>query len=69
MGEMHPGDLQPSDEFSAAEVRLGVLLEEIAADVGSDDWSPAPADVDELRDGLEAVWTRWRAALGRTETH
>jgi hypothetical protein len=49
----------------AAAVRLQTLLDEIAADVEDEAWSPAAADLDDLRDRLAADWRTWRGALGR----
>ena len=48
-----------------AEQQLRALLDGILADVDDDAWSPAAADLDELRERLESAWRSWRGALGR----
>jgi hypothetical protein len=48
-----------------AEQRLRGLVDEMLADVAEDAWSPAAADLDDLREQLEYVWQRWRKSLGR----
>jgi hypothetical protein len=49
----------------AATVRLRALLDEIAADVEDEAWSPAAADVDELHERVAEAWRAWRGSLGR----
>jgi hypothetical protein len=48
-----------------AEQRLRALLDEVLRDVGDDAWSPAAADLDDLRERLESAWRDWRRPLGR----
>jgi hypothetical protein len=48
-----------------AEQRLRGLVDEMLADLEDDAWSPAAADLDDLREQLESVWQRWRRSLGR----
>lgn len=49
----------------AAAVRVQALLDEIAADVEDEAWSPAAADLDDLHDRIADAWRAWRGALGR----
>ena len=44
---------------------MRALLDGMLADVNRDAWSPAAADLDDLRERLETVWRSWRGALGR----
>jgi hypothetical protein len=60
-----PGAVAQAAESVAAAVRLQALLDEIAADVEDPAWSPAAADLDDLRDRLAGAWRTWRGALGR----
>jgi hypothetical protein len=48
-----------------AMMRVDALLRGISADVTDGAWSPAPADLDELRDRVETEWRSWREGLGR----
>lgn len=50
-----------------AAARLHALVERMLADVGADDWTPAPADLDDLRDRLDHEWRVWRRQLGRIQ--
>ena len=50
--------------FEAGE-RLSRLLDEVRADADDDEWSPAAADIDELRDRLESAWRTWQQSLRR----
>lgn len=47
--------------------RLRTLAERILDDVRADDWTPAPADLDDLRERVEHEWRVWRRALGRVQ--
>jgi hypothetical protein len=51
--------------FAAGE-RLKGLLDDVRADIDDDAWSPAAADLDELRDGLDSAWQDWQQGLGRS---
>ena len=48
-----------------AEQQLRALLDEVLRDVEDDEWSPAAADLDDLRERLESAWHGWRRPLGR----
>ena len=48
-----------------ATTRLHSLAQRIIDDVDDEAWSPAPADLDDLYDGLETVWRSWRQRLDR----
>src|SRR3954470_11851993 len=48
-----------------AEQRLRALLDQVMRDVDDDEWSPAAADLDDLRERLESAWRGWRRPLGR----
>jgi hypothetical protein len=50
-----------------ATARLQALTQRILADVGSDAWSPAPADLVDLHERLDSEWRSWRHALGRRQ--
>jgi hypothetical protein len=50
-----------------ATARLQALTQRILADVGSDAWSPAPADLVDLHERLDSEWRSWRRALGRRQ--
>jgi leucyl aminopeptidase (aminopeptidase T) len=50
----------------AASERLRTLTQEILADVDDERWSPAAAELDELRDRLERAWRGWRRELRET---
>ena len=51
-----------------ATTRLHDLTKRVLDDVDDEAWSPAPADLDDLRDRLETVWRSWRQGLGRERT-
>jgi hypothetical protein len=48
-----------------AEQRLRALLDQMMRDVDDDEWSPAAADLDDLRERLESAWRGWQRPLGR----
>jgi hypothetical protein len=48
-----------------AGARVQAVVREILEDLDDEEWSPAPADLDELKDRLETAWRQWRQALGR----
>jgi hypothetical protein len=48
-----------------AEERLRGLVDGMLADVADDAWSPAAADLDDLREQLESVGQGWRRAPSR----
>jgi hypothetical protein len=48
-----------------AEQRLRGLVDEMLTDLDDDAWSPAAADLDDLRDQLESAWQSWRRSLRR----
>jgi hypothetical protein len=50
-----------------ATARLQALTQRILADVSSDAWSPAPADLVDLHERLDSEWRSWRRALGRRQ--
>jgi len=54
-------------ERQLAAARLRTLVERMLDDVGADDWTPAPADLDDLRDRLDHEWRVWRRELGRIQ--
>ena len=60
-----PAAVAQSTASVGVAVRLQALLDEIAADVDDDGWSPAAADLDDLYDQIAGVWRAWRDALGR----
>jgi hypothetical protein len=45
--------------------RLQSLTQRVLADVDDDAWSPAPADLDDLYDRLQAAWRSWRHEKSR----
>jgi hypothetical protein len=47
-----------------AAARLRALTQRILADVGSDAWSPSPADLVDLHARLDREWRSWRQTLG-----
>jgi hypothetical protein len=51
-----------------ATARLHGLTQRVLAEVDDEAWSPAPADLDDLYDRLEAAWRSWRQSLGRQGT-
>jgi hypothetical protein len=62
---LDPRAVAQAAESLAAAARLQALLEEIGADVADEAWSPAAADLDDLRDRLATAWHAWRGGLGR----
>jgi hypothetical protein len=48
-----------------ATTRLQDLTQRLLADVDDESWSPAPAELNDLYDGLESAWRAWRQQLGR----
>lgn len=50
-----------------ATTRLQALTRRILADVADDAWSPAPDDLADLHERLDAEWRSWRHALGRPQ--
>jgi hypothetical protein len=48
-----------------AEQRLRGLVDQMLAEVADAAWSPAAADLDDLREQLHSVWQHWRQSLGR----
>ena len=48
-----------------ATTRVHNLAQRIIDDVDDEAWSPAPADLDDLYEGLETVWRSWRQRLDR----
>jgi hypothetical protein len=67
-----PPGLDPAAVARAAAIveataRLQALTQRILADVGSDAWSPAPADLVDLHERLDREWRSWRQALGRRQ--
>ena len=73
--ERGPAPVLPADLDAALVMRseatldamaeLDLLLRRISADVVDPDWAPAPADLDELREGLDQRWREWRLRHGR----
>jgi hypothetical protein len=50
-----------------ATTRLQAPTQRILADVGDEAWSPAPDDLADLHERLDAEWRSWRQALGRPQ--
>jgi len=72
VARLAPAGLDPAAVARAAAsveatARLQVLTQRILADVGSDAWSPAPADLVDLHERLDSEWRSWRQALGRRQ--
>jgi hypothetical protein len=61
-----PGAVGQAAASLEATARVQALARRIFDDLEDDSWSPAPADLDELKDRLETAWRAWRQALGRT---
>ncbi len=62
-----PGAVAQATASVASAVRLEALLDEVAADVEDETWSPAAADLDDLYDQIASAWRAWRGALGRRD--
>lgn len=67
-----PHDADPETVSRAAETldamaRIDQLLRRISADLIDAAWSPAPAELGDLRDRLEQQWHGWRRAQGRAD--
>src|SRR3954447_15755349 len=65
-----PADLDPTAVARAAasfgaDQRLRALLDQVLRDADDEGWSPAAADLDDLRERLESAWRGWRRSLGR----
>jgi hypothetical protein len=63
-----PAELDPRAVAQAAAsveatARLRALAQRILAAVDDDAWSPAPADLVDLHERLDAEWRSWRQAL------
>jgi hypothetical protein len=77
VARLAPGGLDADAVAQAAETfetirRLRTLMQRVLGDVDRDaDVGarplPAPADVEELHDRIEAAWQTWRQGLGRRE--
>ena len=63
--EVDPGAVAQAAAAIEAATRVHDLMHRIHDDVDDEDWTPAPADLDDLHDGLETVWRAWRQRLGR----
>jgi len=57
-----------SEATLEAIAELDRVLQLIAADVVDPDWSPAPLDLEELKDRVEQEWREWRHRHGRRAT-
>ena len=74
--EHGPGPALPPHVGAAAVTRsqatldaiaeLDRVLHHISADVVDPDWSPAPADLAELKERVEQQWREWRQRHGRS---
>ena len=64
---MEPDAIADASAGLHAAARLRTSVERMLADVGADDWTPAPADLDDLRDRLDYEWRVWRRELGRIQ--
>jgi hypothetical protein len=62
-----PEELAEASAGLEAAVRLRALVERVLADVAAEDWAPAPADLDDLRERLDHEWRVWRRELGRIQ--
>jgi hypothetical protein len=62
---LDPGAVAQAAASVEATARLQALTQRILADVGSEAWSPAPADLVDLHERLDGEWRSWRQALER----
>jgi hypothetical protein len=60
---LDPGAVAQAAASVEATARLQALTQRILADVGNDEWSPAPADLVDLHDRLDGEWRSWRHTL------
>jgi hypothetical protein len=60
---LDPGAVAQAAASVEATARLQALTQRILAAVGDDGWSPAPADLVDLHERLDAEWRSWRQAL------
>ena len=72
VARLAPSGLDPDAVAQAAAsveatARLHALTQRILADVGDEAWSPAPDDLADLHERLDAEWRSWRHALGRPQ--
>jgi hypothetical protein len=61
--ELDPGAVAQAAASVEATGQLQALTKRILDTVGDDAWSPAPADLVDLHERLEAEWRSWRQAL------
>jgi len=73
VARLAPAGLDPNAVAQAAAsleemLRLRTLTQDILADAGDEQWSPAPADLADLHERLDTEWRAWRQALGRRQS-